>query len=78
MSSYDYVYVSCIVTSLDDYNIIITYNQIPLSVDIIVTNSIGSWTSGIAYSMHWYNDYGGYLELETLTNAIAVQNIGQD
>ena len=59
--------MSCIVTSLDDYNIIMTYNQIPLSVDIIVTISIGSWTSDVAYSMHWYNDCdcGEDLELET-------------
>ena len=69
--------MSCIVTSLDDYNIIMTYNQIPLSVDITVTISIGPWTSDIAYSMHWYNDCGGDLELETFTNALAVQNIGQ-
>ena len=47
-----YVYVFCIVTSPDDYIIIMTYNRIPLSVDIIVTISIGPWTSDIAYSMH--------------------------
>ena len=69
--------MSCIVTSLDDYYIIMTYNQKPLSVDIIVTISIGPWTSEIAYSMHWYNDCGGDLELETLPNALADQNIEQ-
>ena len=67
--------MSCIVTSLDDDNIIMTYNRIPLSVDIIVNISIGPWTSDIAYSMHWYNDCEG--DLETLQNALTVQNIGQ-
>ena len=60
------------VTSLDDYNLIITYNRIPLSVGNVVTISKGPWTSDIAYSMHWYNDCWGDLELETLSNALAV------
>ena len=77
MSGKDYVYVSSMVNSLDDYNIIMTHNRIPLSVDIIVTISIDPWSSDIAYSMHWYNGCGGDLELETLTNALAVQNIEQ-
>ena len=67
----------CIVTSLDDYNLIMTYNRTPLSVDNVVTISIGPWTSDIAYSMHWYNDCGGDLELETLSNALAVHVNGQ-
>ena len=69
--------MSCIVTSLDDYNIIMTYNRTSLSVDNVVTISIGPWTSDIDYSMHWYNDCGGDLELETLSNALAFHVYGQ-